>query len=219
LGCNLMKTLLFAAAALAVLASAPAQAAAISGLFNTGTDAAGVALAGGAGVTDSHYLLAASDVAGYAGHQAVTFNCCYLADDANSRWISMDSGGGPTSHTVYRTTFGLTGAQAATARITGGFATDDHAEIFLNGVYTGFHADVFTALTSFDLTSGFLAGVNTLDFQVFNSGGPGGLRVDDFAGTSGAVGVPEPSVWALMLLGFGAAGVALRRRRAFALAA
>jgi hypothetical protein len=27
------------------------------------------------------------------------------------------------------------------------------------------------------------------------------------------VAVPEPSTWAMMLLGFGAAGVALRRRR------
>ncbi|WP_293379098.1 PEPxxWA-CTERM sorting domain-containing protein [Phenylobacterium sp. SCN 70-31] len=34
-----------------------------------------------------------------------------------------------------------------------------------------------------------------------------------------AAAVPEPGAWALMILGFGAAGAALRRRRGLALSA
>lgn len=40
----------------------------------------------------------------------------------------------------------------------------------------------------------------------------------DFTLTISAVGVPEPGAWALMLLGFGAAGAALRRRKVSAAA-
>jgi hypothetical protein len=50
--------------------------------------------------------------------------------------------------------------------------------------------------------------VTTTDF--------GGLIYDDFTFKPGAVGggVPEPATWALMLVGFGMAGAAMRRRRA-----
>ena len=64
---------------------------------------------------------------------------------------------------------------------------------------------------------GYQVGGDSVDFLVdafndttvyFDLGSPGG---------SG--GVPEPSVWGLMILGFGAAGTALRRRRAATCAA
>ena len=42
------------------LIGASANAATIPGLFNTGTDANNVALAGGNGVIDPHYLIASS---------------------------------------------------------------------------------------------------------------------------------------------------------------
>jgi len=46
-------------------------------------------------------------------------------------------------------------------------------------------------------------------------GGSSQLLVDNFALTAvGGGGVPEPASWALMILGFGGAGAALRRRRA-----
>jgi len=47
----------------------------------------------------------------------------------------------------------------------------------------------------------------TINFQ--NTGG--GFLVDNFTGTFGAV--PEPSTWAMMLLGFGGMGMTMRRRR------
>ncbi|MBI1196456.1 MAG: PEP-CTERM sorting domain-containing protein [Phenylobacterium sp.] len=60
------------------------------------------------------------------------------------------------------------------------------------------------------------------DYGTAFSGGLAGLalyqggRADNF-GTDGAVGgggVPEPATWALLVLGFGAAGATMRRRRA-----
>ncbi|ODT84754.1 choice-of-anchor A family protein [Phenylobacterium sp. SCN 70-31] len=52
-----------------------------------------------------------------------------------------------------------------------------------------------------------------------NSGYTGGLLAPSIApalpgGGLGSVAVPEPSVWAMMILGFGAVGAVLRRRRA-----
>ena len=60
---------------------------------------------------------------------------------------------------------------------------------------------------------------NVSVFWVVDFGETGGtLTLDDATGWSNAVlytppGVPEPATWAMMLLGFGAAGTALRRSR------
>jgi PEP-CTERM motif len=44
----------------------------------------------------------------------------------------------------------------------------------------------------------------------FSTGGSNAFESDGFAGT---LAIPEPASWALMMLGFGGAGAALRRRR------
>jgi len=50
-------------------------------------------------------------------------------------------------------------------------------------------------------TSGAIAGVNTLTFQVYNYGGPTGLRVDGIAGEYTVV--PEPATLTIALLCLG----------------
>jgi len=207
--------------AFGVAVASPASAATIPGLFNTGTDANNVALVGGNGVVDPHYSIFSSTSPGFAGHQAVTFQCCYVANDANSRWVSLSADGSPGSNvTFYRLSFSLAGLDPTTAVITGSGGTDNAGRIFLNGVDTGINIDGFGSLVPFMLNSGFVAGTNILDFRVSDFGPPTAFRVDDLAGTANAAGaVPEPATWAMLLAGFGAIAGAARVRRTKALAA
>lgn len=208
-----------ALAAAAALAAAPASAAVISGLFNTGTDANNVALAGGNGVVDPHYQIIASSSPGFVGQQAVTyFNGAYASNDADSRWVSLSGDGSPGNNvTTYRLVFDLTGLDAATAEITGAWGADNLAEIFLNGANTGLSRIGFSTLVGFSIDSGFVSGLNTLDFRVTDSGPPTAFRIDNLAGTADLArdpgAVPEPATWAMMLLGFLASGSAIRARR------
>ena len=73
----------------------------------------------------------------------------------------------------------------------------------------------------------FDAGVNLDTFsQAFGSAsgarlystGPAPLRPRT-DGLGAIAAIPEPATWAMMILGFGAAGAVLRRRRAVAIAA
>jgi hypothetical protein len=215
-----MRAYLFAGIAAVAFATA-APAATIQGLFNTGTDANNVALVGGPGTVDPHYSILSSTSSGFAGQQAVTFNCCYVADDEDSRWVSLSSNGSPGSNvTVYRLSFSLAGFNPATASISGRGGSDNAGRIFLNGNDTGIDINGFSALVAFTINSGFVAGVNTLDFQISDFGAPTAFRVDDLRGTADAVNaIPEPATWAMMIGGFGMLGAAARRRTAKAVAA
>jgi hypothetical protein len=207
------------AAAVAMLlmgAASGARGAPIAGLFNTGTDAAGNALAGGNGIADPHYTVLSSTIPGVAtGVSAATyFNVAYLPDDPNSRWISHTATGFPGSGvTFFRLSFDLTGLDPDTAAINGAWAMDNLGEIYLNGMPTGIISlSGFSFLVPFSITDGFVAGVNTLDFGVFDQDPPLALRVDNLAGTADVLGVPAPA--SLALLGLAAAALGLRRRAA-----
>ena len=85
----------------------------------------------------------------------------------------------------------------------------------LQTVTTYNHELDFTGPTmaSFVLTAADLQGINQTGKL---SVGVGGLTLADHATLS--LATPEPSTWALMMLGFGGVGAALRRRNAMALA-
>ncbi|MCS6865109.1 MAG: PEP-CTERM sorting domain-containing protein [Gemmataceae bacterium] len=154
-----------------------------------------------------------------------------------SRWI------GPSVHAeqnwlhsfwVYETTFDLTGYDPSTAIISGAIAADNAVEIYLNGEMTGYYfsypgdrayvTDAFNTQT-FTLTSGFVAGLNTLTFYVRNGNpcndrsAPTGLRValsgtaEWLAEAEASPVTPEPAT--VVVFGVGAMGIAgyLRRRR------
>lgn len=87
--------------------------------------------------------------------------------------------------------------------------------ILLNGNLLAASGGGFTSWSNFGANSGFVAGTNTLAFNVTNfgqvSGNPSGLRVE-FVQSNAAV-VPEPANWAMLIAGFGLVGAAARRRR------
>jgi hypothetical protein len=107
----------------------------------------------------------------------------WLANSATSKWI------GPDFNTVaslagnyaYVTAFDLAGFDPSTAVLLGGWATDnDGLDIRLNNVSTGLmNTAQFAVLTPFTVTSGFVPGVNKLEFIVNNAAlGFTALRVD-----------------------------------------
>ena len=59
------------------------------------------------------------------------------------------------------------------------------------------------------VNSGGTVGMKSIILQTYNTSG----GVTDFAHWSAAGGVPEPATWAMMMVGFGGIGAALRRRR------
>jgi len=76
--------------------------------------------------------------------------------------------------------------------------------------------------TSITLNSGDPLSTYTFSFNttggnlVFGENGPSDQQGNILDNVGLTAGVPEPATWALMISGFGMAGVALRRRRAFA---
>lgn len=199
-----------------LLGAGTADAAFITTLYNTGVDASGNVLPNGT-IGDPHYTLT-SVPGGTTTLRVVTSANGYpigpwLGDDTTSRWIGPNSDGqldGPSGFYNYHTTFDLTGFNLATVVITGRYATDDGGSIVLNGATVGPPSGGFTSWTNFTLSSGFVAGINTLDFSVFNGGGPTGLRVEIISAQGDlASAVPAPA--GAILFGIGLVGLAAFR--------
>jgi hypothetical protein len=195
----------------AFLCVAPTFAAIIPLPFNTGVNSNGTVAAGGS--VDQHFT------SGQTGSLNTVFAESlpaggWVAPDSLSAWVGPDTQSGMVNNGLYTVdysvTFNLTGFAPNSVSLTGQISADDYAYIYLNGVNTGILAANFSVWTPFTLNSGFVNGINTIDFKVTNGGGPGGLRVEFASAT--ATATPEPA--SVALIGLGVSGLALLRRKA-----
>jgi hypothetical protein len=186
-------------------------------VFSTGVDGAGNLLPGGS--VDTHYTVTGPGVPG--GGQAIVLSSLFstwLPDDPHSGWIGWIDNAFPGNYGVYtyETRFDLTGFNPATATLNGFWAADQFGNILLNGTTpsgTGLSVPDLNwdvghdpNLTAFSITSGFVSGMNTLDFVVTMPDGFDGLRVRNMELTASPV--PEPST--IIIAALGALGVASR---------
>jgi hypothetical protein len=189
------------AVAIALSIGATTEAAVITDLRNTGLDGAGNYIAAHGAADGNYFLLSAP-----AAYPTVTVddtvwpiapNGPWVINSAGSRWIGPDiNGNGIGGAYVYRTTFTVpANAILNTVNVSGLWSVDDFGtDIVINGNSTGQTKLGFTTLAPFSVTSGFVFGLNTLDFHVANAFpgqlNPTGLRVDRVVGT---YQIPEPS--------------------------
>lgn len=175
----------------------------LTGVFSTGVNDLWNVLP--AGQTDPHYTISSSPI-GAVPALAASREHDWVANTASSGWINATGTGEtgnpePAGIYTYTLIFSLSGFDPSTARITGGWASDNASEIYLNGVNTGFSNPTveFGALDPFSITSGFLPGENELQFLVTQDAGgginPEGLQVNILSAT--AEPVPEPSTFCL----------------------
>jgi hypothetical protein len=185
-------------------------------IYNTGVDSSGNALA--IGSVDPHY--ADTNPANTVYVQYLGY--AWLLPTSTVQWIAPDTSNGQSysggNYALdYRTSIDLTGFDPASVSIIGGWATDNQGtNILVNGHATGFGSPSYSSLAPFTLSgsSGFFtSGINTIDFQWNNQGGPGAVMVAFTSATANAAGnAPEPA--SFVLFGAGLAGfAALRRRR------
>jgi hypothetical protein len=146
--------------------------------------------------------------------------------DSNSDWDN-DTGtqnNEPGAIYQYDTTFDLNGLLPSTATVSGTVYADNYVyDILINGTSTGISGNPsisgflpgnevnFTIPTGF----GFINGINTLDFEIYNYNGGSGtgtetaFDVTNLAGTASAV--PEPASTGLLVAS--GIGVLAKRRR------
>jgi hypothetical protein len=201
-------------ASLAVASVKPAAAINIS-VFGTGLTSTGALAAQGA--VDQNWA-----VNGSSAYVASSLGGGWTNNTSTSQWIapSANAGAGyPVTTYDYIQSFNLaSGINLSKVTIRGQFSVDDWATVKVNGVQVAnFPAGTWSSWNSFTLNasnSTFVSGLNTIEFDVNNSGGgASGLQVQIQSATADVVNAPEPASLTLLTASLLAGGAFKRRRR------
>ena len=172
-------------------APAPSMAASITTLFSTGLASDSSPLV--PGTPDPHYTVttAPSGNAPTPFAPSVVAIAAWRADDSSSAWMGIQSNyttftQDPAGLYTFRTHFDLSGMDPSAASISFRVLCDNAlSDVLLNGVShlpNPISCDFFTWLGPFTNSSGFVRGLNQLDFVVNNyppaGGNACGLRVE-----------------------------------------
>jgi hypothetical protein len=176
-----------AAATLTVLEPFP-------GIYNTGVNDSRAVLDDGS--PDTHYKLVLNPNDPSTTTPVVEDSTLFpivagpwIANSDKSKWIApmVDTTTAAPGDYTYELDLDLTGYDPATAFIAGSWATDNAGSLFLNGADTGFTSPNLDSFSTFNITNGFISGMNKLEFRVNNAGtavGWTGLRVENLRGTA-----------------------------------
>lgn len=189
------------------------------------------------GVSDNNYTISSNNIGAPNGTDSTSTESAswgpYVPNNSGSEWIepgfhSLAAAAYPAGTWTVQTTFDLTTFIASSLVLQLDVAADNLVSVFINGhAITGFAPPCnattvpycfanFQSNHNIDNTAagGYLAGINTLQFVVTNTDGPGAnptaLRVQAI-GNANLSGIPEPGTWAL--LGIGLTGLGLLRRK------
>lgn len=194
--------------ALVSVGSISAAQAATFTVYNTGL--------GNTGTTDANWSIVSAPNRSLLGNPIIfsSIPSWWVANSATSQWIGPSNGvdgtkKDPSGTYIYRTTFDLTGFNAATATLVFRATSNNKTtEVKLNGNTVNFIPSVQGARTfsaPFRMNSGFVNGLNTLEFTISNlASTPSGLRVEFLRSTAAAVPEPLTLLGAGTALGFGA---------------
>ncbi len=210
-------------------------------IFGSGVNGSGTALALGAG--DPHWMVSGGP--SYVGQGATPTEASSLGVPVGwpisggayaspsglapfAQWIApvpapLSMSESADTEFDYSTTFDLTGFQLSTVEVKGFWSADNQTlGLFLNGIMipgttiTGTPAHFqFESLTPFDLTTGFIGGVNTLSVHTLNAntGNPNPSGVIVQVSATGIADVPEPGTLAVVSSGLLLLGLVHKRRR------
>lgn len=191
-----------------------------NGLYDTGLNASGGLLSGGA--SDPHYSIVSSPSGTSVAHRVNGLPLGWVANTATAQWISFSSNTPAEASGTYDYQLGLTNIPAGQiVTISGSVAADDQINILANdtlvfSLTTNPNYDGSLNAFSFSfLSSG--TGADILDFDVLNTTNntTEGLIVNNLSGSYSPV--PEPREWTLVVL-LGACGlIAVRKLRLVAL--